>query len=200
MVQLLSNNDVNKEILELINHGDNNRVAFRRHTGGPNLLSKIISSFANASGGKLIIGVGDDGKIYGCKKDSVVETFNKAKEKLIPCPKMLIEFVELEKKQIAIISIEKTEKIVASSLGVFKRADNSDERMKTEEISEKNLNAAADDFKNTVDEMAQQITQLTISLDETVKRYQAKNKLSRKIMEWIACGIIGIILSMIIQL
>jgi len=195
----LSSNNVNEEILELINHGDNNRVAFRRHTGGPNLLSKILSSFANASGGKLIIGVGDEGKIYGCKKDSVVETFNKAKEKLTPCPKMLIEFVELENKQIAIISIDKTEKIVASSLGVFKRADHSDEIMPTEEISEKILNTTADDFKSTVDEMAQQITQLTISLEDTVKRYQEKNKLSRKIIEWVACGIIGIVLSMTIN-
>nr|WP_320026027.1 RNA-binding domain-containing protein [uncultured Acetobacterium sp.] len=194
------NKNINEEVLELIRQGDNDRVEFRHHTGGPNLLSKIISSFANASGGKLIIGVGENGKIYGCKKDSVLETFNKAKEKLIPCPDIFIEFIILENETVAVITIEPAEKIVASSLGVFKRTDNSDEIMKTEEISEKLLNSESNDFENTVAEMAQQITQLTISLEETVKRYQDKNKLSRKIMEWIACGIIGIILSMIIHL
>lgn len=194
------NKNSNEEVLELISQGDNDRVEFRHHTGGPNLLSKIISSFANASGGKLIIGVGENGKIYGCKKDSVMETFNKAKEKLIPCPDISIEFIILENETVAVITIAPAEKIVASSLGVFIRTDNSDEIMKTEEISEKLLNTESYDFENTVAEMAQQITQLTISLEETVKRYQDKNKLSRKIMEWIACGIIGIILSMFIHL
>lgn len=202
MVWLLSNKNksINEEVLELIRQGDTDRVEFRHHTGGPNLLSKIISSFANASGGKLIIGIGENGKIYGCKKDSVMETFNKAKEKLIPCPDISIEFIILENETVAVITIEPAEKIVASSLGVFKRTDNADEIMKTKEISEKLLNTESNDFEKTVAEMAQQITQLTISLEETVKRYQDKNKLSRKIMEWIACGIIGIILSMLIHL
>jgi len=89
---------MNEEILRLISQGDNDQVEFRHYSGGPNLLSKIISSFANASGGKLIIGVGEKGKIFGCKKDSVMGTFNKAKEKLIPCPVISIKFIELEKK------------------------------------------------------------------------------------------------------
>lgn len=190
---------MNEEILKLISQGDNDQVEFRHHTGGPNLLSKIISSFANASGGKLIIGVSEKGKIYGCKKESVRETFNKAKEKLIPCPIISIEFIVLERKTVAVITIEKTKKIVVSSLGVFKRAYDTDEMMKTEEISAKQLNTATIDFKDTIEEMSQQITQLTISLEDSVNRYNNKNKLSRKILEWIACGIIGIILSMIIH-
>ncbi|WP_145972737.1 hypothetical protein [Acetobacterium woodii] len=104
-----------------------------------------------------------------------------------------------KKKVIAVISIEKNKEIVASNLGVFKRTDTSDEIMIPEEITTKTLSAVAnDDFKNTIEEMAQQITQLTISLDDSVKRYHEKNKLSRKILEWIACGIIGIILSMLL--
>ncbi|MBC3887792.1 hypothetical protein GH810_05660 [Acetobacterium paludosum] len=202
-MELLSNknNPINEEIAKLIQQGDSDQVEFRHHTGGPNLLSKIISSFANAEGGKLIIGVNEKGKILGCKKDSVMETFTKAKEKLIPCPTLAIEFIELENKQIAIISIEKNAKIVASSLGVFKRTDQADEVMVTEEIMTRELTAATgDDFKETVAVMAKQIAQLTISLEESVKRYNDKNKLSRKVLEWIACGIIGIILSMIIHL
>lgn len=194
------NHNMTDEITKLIQQGDNDQLEFRRHSGGPNLLSKLISSFANASGGKLIIGVDEKGKISGCKKESIMDTFNKAKEKLIPCPDISIEFIELEKKEIAIISIEKNENIVASSLGVFKRTDTSDEIMVPAEITTKKLSTATNnDFKNTIEEMAQQITQLTISLDDTVKRYQDKNKLSRKILEWIACGIIGIILSMLIH-
>jgi len=194
------NKNRTEEIVNLIRQGDNDNVEFRRHSGGPNLLAKIISSFANASGGKLIIGVNDKGRIFGCEKESVMETFNKAKSKLTPCPDISIEFVEIEKKVLAIISIEKTEKIIASSLGVFKRVNTSEEIMETEEITKKQLNAVTkDDFKDTVEGMAQQISQLTINLEETIRRYKNQNKLSRKIMEWIACGIIGIILSMLIR-
>ncbi|MCB2311466.1 putative DNA binding domain-containing protein [Clostridium tagluense] len=199
----MSNNDENlkEEIVNLISKGDNDRVEFRHHSGGPSLLGKIISSFANASGGRLILGANNKGRIFGCKKEDVMETFNKSKEKLIPCPIVSIEFIEIKKKILAIISIEKTEKIVSSSLGVFKRVNNSEEIMLTEEIKSKQLSAVInDEVKDTVGEMAQQISQLTITLEDTIQRYRRQNKLSRKIFEWIACGIIGIILSMIIHL
>ncbi|MBU3127947.1 AlbA family DNA-binding domain-containing protein [Clostridium tagluense] len=199
----MSNNDENlkEEIVNLISKGDNDRVEFRHSSGGPSLLGKIISSFANASGGRLILGVNNKGRIFGCKKEDVMETFNKSKEKLIPCPIVSIEFIEINKKVLAIISIEKTEKIISSSLGVFKRVNNSEEIMVTEEIKSKQLSAVInDEVKDTVGEMAQQISQLTITLEDTIQRYRRQNKLSRKIFEWIACGIIGIILSMIIHL
>ncbi|GCD12676.1 AlbA family DNA-binding domain-containing protein [Clostridium tagluense] len=199
----MSNNDENlkEEIVNLISKGDNDRVEFRHNTGGPSLLGKIISSFANASGGRLILGVNNKGRIFGCKKEDVMETFNKSKEKLIPCPIVSIEFIEINKKVLAIIYIEKTEKIISSSLGVFKRVNNSEEIMVTEEIKSKQLSAVInDEVKDTVGEMAQQISQLTITLEDTIQRYRRQNKLSRKIFEWIACGIIGIILSMIIHL
>ncbi|MBU3173498.1 hypothetical protein KPL49_18610 [Clostridium estertheticum] len=131
-----------------------------------------------------------------------METYNKAKEKLIPCPNVSIEFIEINEKVLAIISIEKTEKIISSSLGVFKRVNNSEEIMVTEEIKSKQLLSAVakDEINDTVGEMAQQISQLTITLEETIQRYRIQNKLSRKIIEWIACGIIGIILSIFIHL
>lgn len=202
-MRFLQNNDGNlkDEIVNLISKGENDRVEFRNHSGGPNLLAKIISSFSNALGGKLILGVNNKGKITGCNKEDVMETFNKSKEKLIPCPIVSIEFVEINKKVLAIISIEKTEKIISSSLGVFKRVNNSEEIMVTEEIKSKQLNTLTkEEIKDTVGEMAQQISQLTITLEETIQRYRKQNKLSRKIIEWVACGIIGIILSIIIHL
>ena len=193
--------NLKEEIVDLISGGDNDRVEFKHHSGGPNSLGKIISSFANASGGKLILGVNDKGRILGCKKDDVMETFNKAKEKLIPCPIVSLEFIEIDKKVIAIISIEKTEKIISSSLGVFKRVNNSEEIMVTEEIKSKQLKAVTkDEINDTVGQMAQQISQLTITLEDTIERYRKQNKLSRKVVEWILCGIIGVILSMLIHL
>ncbi|MCB2297569.1 AlbA family DNA-binding domain-containing protein [Clostridium tagluense] len=83
--------------------GDNDRVECRHHSGGPSLLGKIISTFANASGGRLILGVNNKGRIFGCKKEDVMETFNKSKEKLIPCPIVSIEFIEINKKVLATI-------------------------------------------------------------------------------------------------
>ncbi|MBU3075043.1 AlbA family DNA-binding domain-containing protein [Clostridium estertheticum] len=198
----INHKNLKDEIVNLISKGDSDRVEFRNHSGGPNLLGKIISSFANASGGKLILGVNNKGKISGCNKNDVMETYNKAKEKLIPCPNVSIEFIEINEKVLAIISIEKTEKIISSSLGVFKRVNNSEEIMVTEEIKSKQLLSAVakDEINDTVGEMAQQISQLTITLEETIQRYRIQNKLSRKIIEWIACGIIGIILSIFIHL
>jgi predicted HTH transcriptional regulator len=186
------------DIAKLIGKGDNDRLEFRRHSGGPIRLGKIIASFANAAGGKLIIGVDDKGRIDGCEEQEIIETFHKAKEKLIPSPIVSLEFTEIGGKMLAVISIEKAEKIISSNYGVWKRVNNTEEVMEIAEIKSKQLNEVAHEgAAQTIEEMARQIFQLTMTLENTISLYNEKNRLSRKVLEWTACGVIGVFLTIL---
>lgn len=54
-----------KKLLELISEGESSSMEFKRKATTPIKLAKEISAIANTSGGYLIVGVDDNGTIYG---------------------------------------------------------------------------------------------------------------------------------------
>lgn len=61
------------ELLELITNGENSGVEFKRDDVRPEQLAKEIVALANFKGGKIILGVEDDGTITGIKRDNLEE-------------------------------------------------------------------------------------------------------------------------------
>ena len=61
-----------KELQELIKQGEGYFVEFKKQVGEP--LDREMVAFANASGGKIIIGVADDGGITGCSTDNTTRS------------------------------------------------------------------------------------------------------------------------------
>ena len=53
------------ELLELIGAGENSGIEFKRDDLRPEQLAKELVAFANVRGGRLLIGVEDDGSITG---------------------------------------------------------------------------------------------------------------------------------------
>lgn len=56
------------ELIEIIANGENSEVEFKRDDIRPEQLAKEIVAFANSYGGKLIVGVEDNGTISGIKR------------------------------------------------------------------------------------------------------------------------------------
>lgn len=54
-----------KKLLELISEGESSSLEFKRKSTTPIKLAKEISAIANTAGGYLIVGVDDNGYIYG---------------------------------------------------------------------------------------------------------------------------------------
>ena len=54
-----------KEINELIAGGESTIVEFKRKISKPEKIAKEMVAFANTKGGYLIVGVDDNGTIYG---------------------------------------------------------------------------------------------------------------------------------------
>ncbi len=58
-----------KEIKELIALGESTTLEFKRKTISPLKLAKELAAFANTKGGRLLIGVDDDGTIVGIESE-----------------------------------------------------------------------------------------------------------------------------------
>src|SRR5437899_1234927 len=56
------------ELLEIIANGENSGVEFKRDDLRPEQLAKEIVALANFQGGKLLLGVEDDGSISGIQR------------------------------------------------------------------------------------------------------------------------------------
>ncbi|WP_420147025.1 helix-turn-helix domain-containing protein [Spirosoma sp.] len=54
---------------DLIKQGEHTRLEFKRHLSSAPRIARTLAAFANTSGGTLLIGIGDDGKIMGVQSE-----------------------------------------------------------------------------------------------------------------------------------
>ncbi|BDQ32663.1 RNA-binding domain-containing protein [Pseudodesulfovibrio portus] len=80
------------ELLEIIANGENSGVEFKRDDIRPEQLGKEIVALANLMGGRILLGVEDDGSITGLHRDNLQEwVLNVFRDKVHP---QLIPFYE----------------------------------------------------------------------------------------------------------
>jgi len=80
------------ELLEIIANGENSGVEFKRDDIRPEQLAKEIVAFANVQGGRILLGVEDDGTLTGLQRDDTQEwIMNVFRDKVHP---QIIPFYE----------------------------------------------------------------------------------------------------------
>ena len=80
------------ELLEIIANGENSGVEFKHDDIRPEQLAKEIVALANFQGGRVILGVDDDGAISGVHRDNLEEwVMNIVHEKIHP---LILPFYE----------------------------------------------------------------------------------------------------------
>jgi ATP-dependent DNA helicase RecG len=93
------------ELLEIIANGENSGVEFKRDDIRPEQLAKEIVALANFQGGKIILGVEDDGTISGIQRDNLEQwVMNIFQEKIHPLILPFYEQIKVDDKTVAVIS------------------------------------------------------------------------------------------------
>lgn len=89
-----------KNIIELIQNGENQKVEFKASARDSKALSKSITSFANTNGGHLFIGISDNGKISGITQtpDKVQQILSAAAQSITPTPRVEIKSITISGK------------------------------------------------------------------------------------------------------
>ncbi len=93
------------ELLELIQKGEDFWTEFKEDISSPDELVSEICAFANAQGGKVIIGVSDSGEIIGVSRDYSDEISNWTTTKIEPPLPVIIDKVSYDEKLILIINV-----------------------------------------------------------------------------------------------
>ncbi len=94
------------ELLEIIANGENSGVEFKRDDIRPEQLAKEVVAMANFQGGRLLLGVEDDGTITGIQRENLEEwVMNIMQDKIHPIILPFYEKVQLdETTSVAVIS------------------------------------------------------------------------------------------------
>jgi len=98
------------ELLELIKNGENSGIEFKRDTLDNRALANELVAFANLRGGRVLLGVDDDGSVVGVTRDRSEEWVmticrDKIRPELIPYYE-IIRDVE-SGKDVAIVQVER---------------------------------------------------------------------------------------------
>ena len=98
---------IRTELMEIIANGENSGIEFKRDDLRPEQLAKEVVALANLQGGRILIGIEDDGTITGLQHNNTQEwVLNTFRDKVYP---QLIPFYEeltlADDKRIAIITI-----------------------------------------------------------------------------------------------
>ena len=81
------------ELLEIINNGENSGVEFKRDTLQNHDLAKELVAFTNLVGGMVLLGVGDDGNLFGVTRANLEEwVMTTCRDKIRPA---IIPFYEV---------------------------------------------------------------------------------------------------------
>ncbi|MBT8380311.1 MAG: ATP-binding protein [Ignavibacteria bacterium] len=100
-----------RELLDLIEEGENIQCEFKRHFTTPEKIAREMIAFANTKGGVILFGVDDDREVIGVDSEkSESELIIDAVENYCEPPvKNLIEYIEVYGKEIVVVNIPESD-------------------------------------------------------------------------------------------
>ena len=100
-----------RELLELIEEGENIQCEFKRHFTTPEKIAREMIAFANTKGGYIMFGVDDDREVVGVDSEkSESEMIKDAAENYCEPPlKYSIDFIELYGKEVVVVTIPESD-------------------------------------------------------------------------------------------
>ncbi|MBC6989727.1 helix-turn-helix domain-containing protein [Hymenobacter sp. BT491] len=86
------------ELRELIAQGEGERLEFKKKTTHPTRISRTLASLANTHGGRVLVGVDDDGRIVGVRDaEEEIYVLRQAAEHYVE-PPLTLQFREVEEE------------------------------------------------------------------------------------------------------
>lgn len=101
-----------KELLDLIEEGENIQVEFKRKFSTHDKIAREILAFANTKGGYVLFGIDDDKKIIGVESEKETSELLKvtATDYCEPSVEFTLEYKEVNSREIVIVTIPESKK------------------------------------------------------------------------------------------
>ena len=163
---------------ELIQQGEGQKIEFK--SSFQKEVIETAVAFANAKGGKILIGVDDKGAIVGvdCNQESLQNWINQIKQNTAPALIPDISVEEIDGKKIVIIEVKEYPiKPVSFKNRYFVRKVNANHLMQLDEIANehlKSINASWDYHIDTRHDFDDISMDKVIAMIDHIERYQGK--------------------------
>jgi predicted HTH transcriptional regulator len=157
------------EFYDLIVQGENERLELRVAVPPPERLARLISAFANGSGGYIAIGVMEPDRVVGVAPDRVEASLRQALDLLTPTPNVELHNITMGGFPLAVVEVDAAPEIIGSNGGYFVRLGATVRPLHPEEIRRR-LEEAPDRDQAVAD-----LTEVVARQTETVERQVSAN-------------------------
>ncbi len=192
------------DIIELMSQGESQTLEFLPDKVAPLVLAKVISAFANAEGGIILLGVTDSSTISGVDPDSARSLIEKAQKMLSSPDIVTFDIQEIRiVLNVAVVKVQKSDQVVFCDSGAYIRTGETIRAMPQSEIRSA-ITSSSSSLESLAGTLEKQ-TLLIESLEKTINSLRAEvaegNSLKSKIKDHsigaVAGGIVGIVIGAI---
>jgi predicted HTH transcriptional regulator len=179
-----------QQVRDLIQRGETDQVELKAEVRDAGLLSRIISGFANGSGGVIVIGAQSPNHIHGCDRKALTAVYEAARKQLNQTQVGSLEFVQVDGKEIGLLKVGKSEKLVASTSGAYVRKGSGTMSMTADQIFGK----AAASGETSLRSLSNLIYDQMVTIDKLRRSLEASHSWRSKAMDFAISGIVGAVL------
>ncbi len=183
----------------LLLQGEGPSVEFKATLRDPGALARLMSGFANADGGVILVGVEDGGLPIGADIDQVAKVFHLALARLVNAPRVDLESVELHGRRLAVITVGKSDRLVISSEGVYLRVDDRTAPLPAERIAAAIARPGAAPPAEA-SAIAEAIHRLTETVEDLQRRLAQADSFRSHLQHYVVGGIVGALISLALQI
>jgi predicted HTH transcriptional regulator len=184
--------DLRKRIAE----GESETLELKSSLPTPDAVARTIASFANANGGLLIIGVRESGDVAGADEARVRAVIERAKKLLSVSLPLSLDFVKLDGRLVAVVSVGRAQGIVGAGNRYVRRVGEMDRPLTADEIRVRMAQQSAD---SAVMELSRIVAQQTAALDRLREDFGRANSVWRKLGIGAIGAVLGAVLKVVIE-
>lgn len=123
------------ELLKILKDGESTTIEFKESLNKE--LNKSICALANTKGGKILIGVKDDGEPVGIKSESIKQEISEQLQSLKPMPEIEIVIMPIASAKIIIIEVKESSMLISFKNIVYVRVGTINYPLSIDEVIEK---------------------------------------------------------------
>lgn len=167
------------EIHTLLKAGEGSTVEFKVSTPFPEKLARLISSFANASGGTLLVGIKEPNTISGTDPKHFENFVQRALSRLHGEVQSRHFTVEVDGKTVGVLQVSPAKLPVAAPEGYFRRVDDSDQPLSPAELVARM--SAIPDHSEAITSLSETIAAQSKEIEKLRESFEDANSLKKKI-------------------
>lgn len=181
------------ELNTLIAGGETPSFELKAGVPRPDLIARILGSFANTEGGTIAFGVQEPRRIVGADPAMVRKAIESASRILTPKLDVRIEDIELEGKPIVIAHVRRSSSLVAAGGAYYTRRGDATQAITAQEIRAHLAKVAPE--ADPTKELAEAVAKQTATIEKLTEDFAKANSMKRKI----AIGAIGAVIGAVLK-